>query len=87
VKIEVRHDIERQRFSALVDGRECYLDYGVVDASTVEYRRTYTPPELRGRGIATEVVRVALAWAESEGKTVIPSCWFVQVHLDRKANA
>ena len=87
MEYEVHHDKERQRFSAIVDGRECYLDYGVVDERTVEYRRTYTPPELRGKGIAGEVVRVALAWAEQEDLKVIPSCWFVQVVLDRKAKA
>jgi predicted GNAT family acetyltransferase len=85
-KIEVRHDPERQRFSAFVDDQESYLDYGIVDENTVEYRRTYTPPELRGRGIASEVVKVALEWADARGKRVVPSCWFVQVHLDRKAN-
>ena len=85
--IDVRHDPERRRFSAVVDGRESFLDYAVVDRDTVDYQHTYTPPEQRGRGIATEIVRVALEWARSEGKRVIPSCPFVQAHLDRKAKA
>lgn len=85
--IEVRHDPERGRFSAVVDGRESFLDYAVVDDDTVDYQHTYTPPEQRGRGIMSEIVRFALQWASSEGKRVIPSCPFVQTHLDRKAKA
>ncbi len=84
MKVDIRHDTERQRFSALVDGRESYLDYGVVDDETLEYRRTYTPPDLRGRGIGRETVRTALEWASVEGKRVIPSCSFVQAHIDRE---
>jgi hypothetical protein len=85
--IDVRHDPERRRFWAVVEGRESYLDYAVLDDDTLEYRRTYTPQELRGRGIATEIVRFALDWASARGKRVIPSCSFVQAHLDRKARA
>jgi predicted GNAT family acetyltransferase len=85
--IDVRHDPERRRFSAVVDGRESYLDYAVVDADTVDFAHTYSPTELRGRGIATEIVRFALEWADARGKRVIPSCSFVQAYLDRKARA
>ena len=85
--IEVRHDPERRRFSAVVDGLESYLDYDVVDGDTVDYAHTWTPLEQRGRGIASEIVRFALEWARAHGKRVIPSCPFVQAYLDRKARA
>jgi len=83
MNVSVRHDLERQRFFAIVEGQESYLDYGIVDDDTLEYRRTYSAPELRGRGIAAEVVRVALDWANAEGKKVIPSCRFVRDRMDR----
>jgi predicted GNAT family acetyltransferase len=85
--IEVTHDPERRRFSAVVDGRESYLDYDVVDGDTVDFAHTFTPNEQRGRGIATEVVRFALEWADAHDKRVVPSCWFVKAYLDRKARA
>ncbi len=87
IDVDVQHDIERQRFFALVDGQESYLDYHVVDDDTVEYRRTYTPADLRGRGIGGEIVRVALEWAGTAGKRVIPSCSFVRVHIDQESRS
>ena len=51
--------------------------------TTVNFAHTYVPPELRGRGIADEVVRYALEDAERRGLKVIPSCWFVRVYVDR----
>ncbi|MFN8177404.1 MAG: GNAT family N-acetyltransferase [bacterium] len=81
---EVRHDEAAHRFVAVVEGREAVLDYAVVDAKTVDFQHTYTPVELRGRGIAAAVVGRALAWARAEGKTVIPSCWYVRDYLAKE---
>jgi predicted GNAT family acetyltransferase len=50
----------------------------------VDFRGTFTPPELRGRGLAAEVVGAALAWAREGGKRVIPTCWYVRRHLERE---
>ena len=80
----VRHDAEHHRFVALVDGREAVLDYAIVDAKTVDFQHTFTPVELRGQGIAAAVVGAALAWARAEGKTVIPSCWYVRDYLAKE---
>jgi predicted GNAT family acetyltransferase len=69
---------------AVVDGFEAVMEYAVVDATTVDFRHTFTPPELRNRGIAAAVVSAALAWARAEGKTVIPSCWYVREFLAKE---
>jgi predicted GNAT family acetyltransferase len=82
--LAVRHDEARHRFVALVEGQEAFLDYAVVDDKTVDLLHTFTPHELRGRGIAAAVVAAALAWARAEGKTVIPSCWYVSDYLAKE---
>jgi predicted GNAT family acetyltransferase len=61
-----------------VDGEVAYLAYRFVDDHTVDYASTWTPPPLRGRGIATLLARHALAWARENDLTVNPSCWFVR---------
>ena len=80
----VRHDEAGHRFVAEVEGHEAVMDYVVVDPSTVDFTHTWTPPELRKRGIAAAVVSTALAWARAEGKRVIPSCWYVRAYLEKE---
>jgi predicted GNAT family acetyltransferase len=81
---EIVHDEQRRRFVHRRDGAESYLVYHPVDERTVDFASTYTPPALRGRGIAARIVRHALEWAEGEGLKVVPSCWFVAEYVDRQ---
>ena len=56
-----------------------------IGSSTPRPVNSYTgvPSAVGGRGIAAELVRVALAWAESQGYTVEPSCSYVEVYMRR----
>jgi predicted GNAT family acetyltransferase len=81
---EVRHDTEGKRFFVAVDGDEVTLSYRDVDEHTVDFTSTFTPPALRGRGLARVVVDAALDWARAEDKTVIPSCSYVAKVLERE---
>ena len=76
--IEVRHDAERLRFVAEVDGAEAYVAYARVDEHTVDFRHTFVPRALRGRKIAERLVREAFRWAEADGSVVLPSCSYVR---------
>jgi predicted GNAT family acetyltransferase len=44
---------------------------------------TETPRELRGRGIASTLVKGALALIRAEGLKVVAGCGFVASYLDR----
>jgi predicted GNAT family acetyltransferase len=81
---DVEHDPERKRFVARVDGMEATLEYDVLDERRVDFHRTYTPPPIRGRGVAKRVVAAALAWARAEGREVVPSCWYVREFLEKE---
>lgn len=80
---EVHHDREAHRFYVEIEGKTSYLDYTQKDPSTVDYRSTFTPPELRGRGLAGQVVQHALDWARHHEIRVIPSCPFVRDFVDQ----
>jgi predicted GNAT family acetyltransferase len=41
------------------------------------------PPELRGRGIAEQLVRAALADARTAGNKVVPACSYVAKFIER----
>jgi predicted GNAT family acetyltransferase len=83
--IDVRHDRENHRFTTVIDGAEAYLAYAPAGEGRVDFRSTFSPPELRGRGVAAALVTEALAWARGEGLEVIPTCWYVKKFLDRES--
>jgi predicted GNAT family acetyltransferase len=83
--IEVQHDEKAKKYYAVVDGLESVCEYGEAGERTLNFWHTFVPPQLRGRGIAEELVRQALDDAQAKGYKVIPSCWFVRVYIQRHA--
>lgn len=75
---EVRHDENEKKFFVHSDGHEAHMTYRYQDDSTVVYKHTYVPPELRGGGLAGKIVRTALEWARTENLKVVPTCSFVE---------
>jgi uncharacterized protein len=45
---------------------------------------TYVPPELRGRGIAQQLVEALVADAREQGFTIVPQCSYVDVLFRRR---
>jgi len=81
--LEVKHDEQARKYYAVVDGRESVVEYGAVGDRTLDFWHTFVPPELRGRGIADELVRQALDDVMARGYQVVPSCWFVRAYIQR----
>jgi len=75
--MEIRHEPENGRFVADIDGTEATLEYTVQADGGLDYRRTFTPPPLRGQGIAREVVLFGLDYARDNGIKIIPTCPYV----------
>jgi uncharacterized protein len=82
--IDVRHNTAAHRFEAEVDGGLSVADYTLRDGQMI-MTHTYTPPELRGRGIAEKLVRAALDYARSEKLRVVPACSYVDIFIQRHA--
>ena len=80
--VAVTHDTARQRFETTVDDQLCVADYQ-LRGQVMWMTHTGVPSAVGGRGIAAELVRVALAWAEEQGYTVEPSCSYVEVYMRR----
>lgn len=51
--------------------------------NVIDLYSTYTPPQLRGKGLAAEVVKAALEYAKEKKIKVIPSCWYVRKFIDQ----
>jgi len=86
MNLEVKHDEPGRKYFVLVENRESVCEYGpagAADEKTLDFWHTYVPPELRGKGIAEELVRQALDDVRRRGYKVVPSCWYVRLYIDR----
>ena len=83
--IEVKHDKENERFVAEVKGDKAYLSYSISD-NEINFYRTFTPPESRGKGIAKIVVEYAFNYAKENNLKVIPTCSYVKAFVKRNDN-
>lgn len=80
--ITVQHNAAAHRYEAVVDGHRSVCEYELVDGRMV-FTHTLVPPELRGRGIAEQLVRAALADARAAGRKVVPACSYIAKFIER----
>jgi predicted GNAT family acetyltransferase len=79
---EIFNDKHGNRFVLDVEGNEVYVLY-TEDKDTLDLYSTYTPPQLRGQGLAEKVVLAAFEYAKENNLKVIPSCWYVKKFLEK----
>jgi predicted GNAT family acetyltransferase len=80
--VEVVHNEVSRRFEATVDGQLCMADYELRDG-VMWMTHTVVPPAVGGRGVAAELVRVALEHADAKGWKVMPACSYVSAYMKR----
>lgn len=78
----VRNNEERRRFELDVEGAVAFANYVTTPAAIV-ITHTETPRALRGRGIASELVKGALELIRADGRKVRAGCSFVADYLDQ----
>ncbi|UZE47101.1 GNAT family N-acetyltransferase [Rhodopseudomonas sp. P2A-2r] len=69
-----------QRFELAVEGSLAFANYRLA-GDRVIIHHTETPPALRGRGIASELVKGALELIRADGHKVVAGCSFVVDYL------
>src|ERR1700761_2176335 len=78
----VRDNKPRQRFELDVGSALAFANYRLAQ-DTVIITHTETPPALRGRGIASELVKGALELIRADGQKVVAGCGFVVDYLNK----
>jgi uncharacterized protein len=78
----VRDNKTNSRFELDVDGAVAFANYRLAPG-TVIITHTETPRALRGRGIASELVKGALEMIRADGKKVVAGCGFVVDYLGK----
>jgi predicted GNAT family acetyltransferase len=79
----IHHDVAAKRFVLTRDGAEAVLDYRDVDATTLDYFRTFVPTSMRGGGVASILTEHALRDAQERGLKVIPTCPYIATYIER----
>lgn len=79
----VQHDADNQEFTATENGHPAELAYSLPTPGTIDFTHTYVDEALRGRGLADELARAALAYAREQGLKVKTSCTFMRAFVER----
>jgi predicted GNAT family acetyltransferase len=78
----VRDNKAQNRFELEAEGGLAFANYRLTPSSVV-ITHTETPPALRGRGIASGLVKGALDLIRADGRKVVAGCGFVVDYLDK----
>lgn len=78
----VVHDRGNRRFELALEGQKAVAEYE-MEGDRMIFTHTWVPDELRGRGVAAELIRAALEFARREKKKAVPQCSYVEVYLKR----
>jgi predicted GNAT family acetyltransferase len=78
----VRDNKARSRFELEVPGAVAFANYRLAPGAVI-ITHTETPRELRGRGIASELVNGALQLIRADGLKVVAGCSFVADYLNK----
>ncbi|TWC06802.1 hypothetical protein FBZ93_10190 [Bradyrhizobium macuxiense] len=78
----VRDNRDQNRFELDTEGGLAFANYRRTPAAVI-ITHTETPRALRGRGIASELVKGALELIRADGRKVIAGCGFVVDYLNK----
>ena len=80
--LNVRHDPAAGSFEATVDGGVARVDYRMT-GDVMRLVHTEVPIAAEGRGVASQLVRAALAHARQQGLRAAPMCSYVRSYMQR----
>jgi uncharacterized protein len=80
--ISVHDNTAASRFEASVSGHIAVAQYE-IGPGVITFTHTRVPESLRGKGIANELAKVALASARERRLRVIPKCTFFASYMRR----
>ena len=78
----IEHNVIGQCFELKLEGYRCVLDY-TLNNRVMTVTHTGVPKALGGRGLAAEITKFALDYAQSQGWQVIPQCSYVAAYMKK----
>ena len=85
MNISITHQSDDQAFYAKVDGKDTdsKLAYSMPDPSVMDFTHTFVPENLRGQGIADQLIKHGLDYARDNGYRIKATCAAVSLYLKR----
>jgi predicted GNAT family acetyltransferase len=85
--ISHEQDELRGAFTINRDGRRVAgMTYVRRDRSVIVIDHTFVEPELRGQGIARQLLDAAVAWARQNSASIVPECSYARAVFARDAS-
>ncbi len=81
--IKVEHNTEDQEFTANIAGGEAELAYSLPENNVIDFQHTYVSENLRGKGVAEQLVKTGLEYARNNNLKVMATCQFVASYVKR----
>jgi predicted GNAT family acetyltransferase len=84
--MEILHNEAGKKFYCEIDGKECAINYEPVkdDPSTINLYRTFVHPDLRGKGIAEELMKAITEYAVKNNLKILPTCSYAVLYYKRR---
>ena len=87
---QLTHEPDASRYTLIVDGQLAVVADYRINGDAISFHHTFTQPNLRGRGLAGEVVEFAVDDVEKNSdRRIVPMCWYVadwfEAHPERAA--
>ncbi len=83
MNMQIIHDENKKKFYSIIENEECFVSYDKPDNKTLDLEHTIVHRKLSGRGIAAELVKTALQYAETNAYKVIPTCSYVSAYIKK----
>ena len=80
--MHIEHDLQTGMFRAETEHGTAELS-DRISHGTLDVRRTFVPPALRGQGIASRLVRAAYDYAKDNGWKPVATCSYAVLWLQR----
>ena len=70
------------KFYYAIEDTKAVCEYYYKDINTIVFFHTYVPPQFRGKGIASKIIKEALEFSKRHQLQVIPTCSAVSKYID-----
>jgi len=78
VSKQLTHEADANRYTLVIDGQLAAVADYRINGDAISFHHTFTQPNLRGRGLAGEVVEFAVDDVEKNStRRIVPMCWYV----------
>lgn len=82
--LDIRHDQKHQQFTAYLNQEEIgELAYALPDEETIDFQHTFIEKEHRGKGLADQLIKHGLDYAQEKGLEIRATCQAVASYLER----